>query len=195
MKFQHFEVGNVVINQYGLDSIHVSTNISPIYYLELIENLTFLVKIVEVRTHYVMKARQVEALTSSFREIEKVGYDAGIAFYQELFVKNPELKELFKGDMSQQVEKFMSTVKLVVFSFEPNESGEYLLGADLTIPLLNLGRKHVEHGVSPAMYSPVEDALLATLQKILGDSFTAELKETWSLAYWEVARHMKAELP
>ena len=138
-----------------------------------------------------MKADQVAALKKSFEQIETVGQQAGHYFYNSLLERNPSFKAMFTGDMDLQVEKFLSTLKLMVHSFESSKNGEYHLSADLRLPLKNLGKKHQELGVNSEMYKPVAEALVGSLEKFSGDAFTPELRKAWTDAYWEIADAMK----
>jgi len=138
-----------------------------------------------------MKSDQVTALKKSFEQIETVGQEAGHYFYNSLFEKNPAFKAMFTSDMDLQVEKFLSTLKLMVYSFESSKNGDYHLSADLKLPLRNLGKKHEELGVNSEMYKPVVEALLGSLEKFSGSAFTPELRKAWTDAYWEIADAMK----
>lgn len=142
-----------------------------------------------------MNAGQANSLRNSFKEIEKNGHEAGITFYQELFASNPEYKTLFHHDMHAQVDKFISTLKLIVHSFEDNGNGEFTISDELATPLRNLGKSHVEHGITTEMYAPVGDALLSALEKHLGPLFTEELRSIWLEAYHEIARRMNPAVP
>ena|SRR5688572_2488396 len=138
-----------------------------------------------------MKPDQVDALKKSFVRIEAVGQQAGHFFYDTLFQRNPTFKPMFTNDMDQQVEKFLSTLKLIVYSFEASADGEYHLTDDLKIPLVNLGKKHQQLGVTPDMFKPVAEALLASLEKFSGNAFTDEVRKAWTDAYWELAEAME----
>ncbi|HEU5289869.1 MAG TPA: globin domain-containing protein [Cyclobacteriaceae bacterium] len=137
-----------------------------------------------------MKPDQVAILKKSFASLETVGPLAGHHFYERLFQKNPAFRLLFKNDMSLQIEKFLSTLKLIVYSFEPSADGEYRLADDLRVPLLNLGKDHEQLGVTNDMYKPTAEALLASIEKFLGSGFTPEVRKAWADAYWELAEAM-----
>jgi hemoglobin-like flavoprotein len=139
-----------------------------------------------------MKPKQVDALKKSFVKIETVGQQAGHYFYNTLFEKNPAFKPMFTNNMDLQVEKFLSTLKLIVHSFEVDGKGEYRLTDDLKVPLINLGKKHQQLGVTSEMFQPVAEALLASLEKFLGNEFTPERRKAWTEAYWEIAEAMKS---
>ena len=140
-----------------------------------------------------MKPDQVDALKKSFAHIETVGQQAGHYFYETMFERNPSFKAMFTHDMNLQVEKFLSTLKLIVYSFEATEGGEYHLTDDLRVPLENLGKKHQQIGVTTDMFTPVAEALLASLEKFSGKAFTPELRKAWTDAYWEIAEAMNGK--
>jgi hemoglobin-like flavoprotein len=142
-----------------------------------------------------MKSDQVTALKKSFVQIESVGQQAGHFFYNSLFERNPSFKAMFTTDMTLQVEKFLSTLKLMVYSFEASGNGDYHLTDDLRVPLENLGKKHIQLGVNSEMFKPVAEALLASLEKYSGKTFTPELRKAWTDAFWEVAEAMKIKQP
>jgi hemoglobin-like flavoprotein len=56
----------------------------------------------------------------------------------------------------------------------------------------NLGRRHVGYGVTEAHYRPVGEALIWTLDKGLGEAFTAEVRGAWLSAYTTLAGVMTA---
>ena len=55
----------------------------------------------------------------------------------------------------------------------------------------HLGRSHAGYGVEDKHYDTVGEALLWTLEKGLGDSFTPELKQAWAEVYTVLASTMK----
>lgn len=57
-----------------------------------------------------------------------------------------------------------------------------LLGPDielLTEVLLELGEKHVQYGVKSSHYPTMGQALLKTVEELLGDRFTQDVKDAW----------------
>lgn len=61
-----------------------------------------------------------------------------------------------------------------------------LLAPDLD-PLIeilhDLGTKHAQYGALPAHYSVVGRSLMDTLEKLLKDKFTSEIKTAWARIY------------
>ena len=54
-----------------------------------------------------------------------------------------------------------------------------------------MGRRHVGYGVLDGHYDTVGEALLWTLDQGLGDAFTPEVKEAWTLTYTTITDVMK----
>jgi hemoglobin-like flavoprotein len=55
-----------------------------------------------------------------------------------------------------------------------------------------LGAKHVEYGVTDAMYDQVGDALLATLAEVAAEAWTPVVAEQWTAAYGAISGLMRA---
>ena len=68
-----------------------------------------------------------------------------------------------------------------------------LLGPDielLTTILLELGTKHRNYGVQPSYYPPMGQALLGTLEELLGDKYTPEINDAWVEVYQAMSYDM-----
>ena len=63
--------------------------------------------------------------------------------------------------------------------------------ASLTPVLLKLGQRHAGYGVLDAHYASVGAALLDTLAAGLGEGFTPDVREAWTVMYGHVARTMQ----
>jgi hemoglobin-like flavoprotein len=61
----------------------------------------------------------------------------------------------------------------------------------LVITLEGLARRHVGYGVKDEHYDKVGEALLWTLEKGLGDAFTAQVRDAWAALYVAVAQIMR----
>ncbi|MEM8734872.1 MAG: globin family protein [Planctomycetota bacterium] len=123
-----------------------------------------------------MSPEQVELVQTSWEKVKPIADKAAELFYGKLFEMNPDLQPLFKGDMTEQGKKLMSTISLAVSSLERLD--------DLIPALTNLGAKHaVEYNVPDESYETVGGALLWTLEQGLGDDFTEPTKEAWTLTY------------
>ena len=123
-----------------------------------------------------MTPEQVTLVKESWEKVKPISEQAAELFYGRLFPLDPSLRALFKGDMSEQGKKLMSTITLAVTSLDRLET---------ILPTVQaLGRKHaVEYEVPDSSYATVGEALIWTLGQGLGDDFTEDVKEAWLLTY------------
>ena len=132
-----------------------------------------------------MTPDQVKAIQDSFKLVAPISEQAAALFYGRLFEIAPDVKPLFRGDMTEQGRKLMATLAVVVNGL--NNLGAVLPAASA------LAKRHVSYGVKPAHYTPVGEALLWTLQRGLGAAWTSELAAAWSGAYGVLSEYMIAE--
>lgn len=122
-----------------------------------------------------MNSEQINLVQSSFAEVRPIAVVAADLFYGRLFTLDPSLRALFKGDMAHQGRMLMSMLNAAVGGLTNLET--------LTPVVRQLGARHVNYGVRAEHYATVGSALLWTLEQGLGDKFTAEVHEAWTLAY------------
>ena len=63
-----------------------------------------------------MTPDQVKAIQDSFKLVAPISEQAAALFYGRLFEIAPEVKPLFRGDMTEQGRKLMATLGVVVNS-------------------------------------------------------------------------------
>jgi len=130
-----------------------------------------------------MTPTQVKLVQASFEQVVPIAEQAAAIFYGRLFDIDPELRSMFRTDLSEQGRKLMTMIQTAVNGLD--ELGEI-------VPVVQaLGRRHVQYGVVPADYDSVGEALLWTLEQGLGAAFTPEVKEAWMLTYELLAGAMK----
>src|SRR5262249_32390319 len=66
------------------------------------------------RRSIVMTPDQVESIQASFAKVAPIAETAAGLFYNRLFEIAPEVKPLFRGDMTEQGRKLMKTLTVVV---------------------------------------------------------------------------------
>lgn len=131
-----------------------------------------------------MTPQQVTLVKLSWQQVAPIKETAAELFYGRLFDLDPELKPLFKGDMTGQGRKLMAMINTAVNALDR---------LDEIVPAVqDLGRRHVGYGVKDKDYDTVGAALLWTLEKGLGSSFTPEVKDAWVEVYGILAGAMKA---
>lgn len=130
-----------------------------------------------------MTPQQIEMVQSSWEKVLPIKEAAATLFYTKLFELNSDLEKLFKGDMNEQGAKLMQMIDVAV---------KGLTRLDTIVPAVQkLGQRHVGYGVTDEDYDTVAAALLWTLGEGLGEAFTDDVKEAWTVTYTLLADTMK----
>ena len=122
-----------------------------------------------------MTPEQIKLVQESLAKIATIVDQAGIMFYNRLFELAPQLKTMFPAEMTEQRRKLMATLALAVNGLANLQS---VLPAAAA-----LAKRHIAYGAKPEHCPVVGSALLWTLEKGLGDAWTAETAEAWAAAY------------
>jgi NAD(P)H-flavin reductase/hemoglobin-like flavoprotein len=125
------------------------------------------------------EAGQTEPAHSTIRDtfaaVAKAGDEAAGYFYAWLFLRRPELRELFPPAMDEQRDRlFRALTKIVDSLGTPDQMAAYLA---------QLGRDHRKYHVEPEMYEAVGEALIATLRAFAGPTFSRDAEEIWVQTY------------
>jgi nitric oxide dioxygenase len=130
-------------------------------------------------------SEQVKAIQDSFKLVAPLSEQAAALFYGRLSEIAPDVKPLFRGDMTEQGRKLMATLGAVVRSLDK---------LDAILPAASaLAKRHVGYGVKAQDYTPVGAALLWTLEQGLGNAWTPGLAQAWSGAYALLSDYMIGE--
>lgn len=119
----------------------------------------------------------------SFAKVAPNATAVGSMFYERLFVLDPALRPLFKGDMGEQGRKLMAMIGTAVANLHRLHT--------ILPTVQDLGRRHAGYGVEPSHYQTVAEALLWTLEQGLGGEFTPETRQAWAECYTTVASAMQ----
>ena len=122
-----------------------------------------------------MKPEQVALVKDTWAQVAPIAEQAAELFYGKLFELNPEYRALFKGDMKSQGKMLMSMLNTAVVSLDKLDT--------IVSAVQSLGERHVGYGVVEADYAVVGEALLWTLEQGLGDAYTPEVQEAWTITY------------
>jgi hemoglobin-like flavoprotein len=122
---------------------------------------------------------------NSFAQVKPIADAAAMMFYDELFERDPRLRQLFKNDMAEQRKKLMQMLAVAVEHLNHWETISNAVRA--------LGQRHRGYGVSPADYGTVGGALIATLERGLGAEFTPDVREAWLACIAAIASEMLDE--
>jgi hemoglobin-like flavoprotein len=131
-----------------------------------------------------MTPNQIELVQTSFAKVLPISEQAAAIFYARLFELAPNVRALFKGDMTEQGRKLMAMLRTVVNTLDKPE---------VLVPAAQrLAERHVAYGAQPAHYAVVGTALLDTLAAGLGAAFTPEVRNAWETAYGTLSQVMIA---
>jgi nitric oxide dioxygenase len=122
-----------------------------------------------------MNDSQIKLVQDTFIQVAPIADKAAELFYGRLFEIAPQVKPMFKSDITEQGAKLMKMIGMAVNS---------LTNLDALVPVVeNLAVGHVAYGVKDEHYAIVGEALIWTLEQGLGDAFTEEVKEAWLAVY------------
>ena len=122
-----------------------------------------------------MTPDQITLVQQSFAKVAPIADQAAGMFYDRLFRIAPQLKALFPADTTEQRRKLMATLAIVVAGLSNLES---------ILPAASaLATRHVAYGARAEHYPLVGAALMWTLEKALGDTWTGDVAEAWTAAY------------
>jgi len=132
-----------------------------------------------------MTSDEIDLVQSTFEQVRPISTAAAGMFYGRLFEIAPDVRPLFKGDIAEQGRKLMATLAVVISA---------LHSLPTILPAVSaLAKRHVEYGVKPDHYASVGAALLWTLERGLGASWTPEAAATWTSAYTTLSDFMIGE--
>lgn len=121
------------------------------------------------------------------RKVDNFQEIVGVHLFRKFFELSPEALPVFAfGRDSSKEKEFYKSPKLI------QHAKMYIVALDKAIGLLgpnfellqeilhDLGDKHRRFGVSPQFFKPMGQAIIETLQELLGDKlFTPKIKESW----------------
>jgi len=124
----------------------------------------------------------VARLRESFADISMHGDELPLFFYSDLFIKHPEIRDMFPVSMESQRGHFVDALVKIVSQVENVD--------ELATFLQGLGRDHRKFGALVEHYDAVGSSLLATIRYFSGPDWTPELAADWKEAYELIATVM-----
>ncbi|MBR0683525.1 hemin receptor [Roseomonas eburnea] len=123
-----------------------------------------------------MSPDQTRIVQDTWKQVVPIADTAANLFYDRLFEIDPSTRPLFTAEtLPEQKRKLIVMLNAVVNGLKRPE--EIIPAAEA------LARRHVGYGVTAPQYDSVGAALLWTLEKGLGPSWTAEAQQAWTAAY------------
>lgn len=130
-----------------------------------------------------MTPEQIKLVQVTFDKVRPVAQEAGEMFYLKFFEMDPAVQPLFKGDIKRQGLMLMTALGLVVSNLDRPET--------IAGNIEGLGHRHWGYGVKASDFNVFGAALLWTLEQVLGDQFTPEVRAAWGEAYTVLSLNMK----
>ena len=131
-----------------------------------------------------MRGINVALVQQTWEQVGPIADEAATVFYSRLFELDPSLRSMFRQtDMVEQRRKLMQMITVAVRGLNRFD--------ELMPAMQAMGRRHVGYGVQDHHYDTVGAALLWTLEQGLGDAFTLEARESWTLLYGTLASILK----
>lgn len=125
----------------------------------------------------------VQLIRESYAQVQPHAGEATQFFYAMLFAIAPATRELFAANMEVQRSRFWRALVHIVQNVD--RAGEL-------VPFLHqLGRDHRKFGVLPQYYDAMGTALLTSLARYAGPSWTPQVEKAWRDAYGLIARTMQ----
>jgi len=122
--------------------------------------------------------QQKQLIQETYRQMSVQLMAVGQRFYHHLFRLYPDVRPMFSENVTSQSMKLMQTIGFAV---------SHLNSPDTLQPVIeSLGKRHLGYGVQPQHYTLVGEALLVTLEEMLGSTFTPEARIAWRQLYDEL---------
>lgn len=117
----------------------------------------------------------VARLKENFAHVMMHGDELPLFFYSDLFIKHPEVRDMFPVSMAAQRGHLAEALVRIVGAVDNvDELSGYLEG---------LGRDHRKFGAMVEHYAAVGDSLLTTLEHFSGPAWTPQIAADWKAAY------------
>ena len=126
----------------------------------------------------------VVRLRENFARVAMHGDEVPLFFYSDLFIRHPEVRDLFPISMAAQRGHLVDALVKIVAQVDSVN--------DLTAFLEGLGRDHRKFGAAAEHYDAVGASLLTTLEHFSGPAWTPDLADDWKSAYELIGSVMTA---
>ena len=131
-----------------------------------------------------MTQNEIQSIRASIGLLSGRTEEFAALFYDRLFTIRPDLRLMFRGDMTAQGRKLMDAILVLSASLDRFPA--------LQPTLRHLKARHASYGVQPEHYQVVATALLHTLHNFAGSEFNRTLQQAWANLLHLVSTEMMA---
>ena len=133
-----------------------------------------------------MTRSEVQLVRSSFQALTPQRNRLAGLFFAQLFVREPSLQPVFRGDLRVQGQALAEGLAAIVDSIDRLYP---------IVPALEwLAVQSARRGLTERHYGAVVEAMLAAIRDGLGEAYTAELEQAWRQAAGRVSAVMAPAL-
>ncbi len=115
---------------------------------------------------------QIELVRESWSVLEPQAARFVDVLYEELFSAEPQLRILFEGPMDEQHIKVADAITFAIGHLHDPPA--------LQDELRRLGERHKDYGVKAYHFEAMERTFDRSLERMLGEGYTAETREAWA---------------
>jgi len=129
-----------------------------------------------------MNEQEIKTIRQSLEIMGKRSQALALMFYNRLFRLDPSLRSMFRTEIDVQAEKLMKVLAVLIGSLERFDT--------LRPTLRYMGSCHAGYGVRPEHYRTVVQALLETLEEVVGTRFSEAMRVAWTKVLILVSNEM-----
>ena len=126
--------------------------------------------------------QQIDDIRRSYAIIAPEAERISHLFYEDLFRRDPRLRELFGPELGHQGMAFMTALNAIVRHLDQPEK--------LDRQVAELGAIHAPFHIRPESYRAMEDSLIDTMTYALGEKMTNPVERAWREAFGQVGAAM-----
>jgi hemoglobin-like flavoprotein len=129
-----------------------------------------------------LSEQQIRDIRASYARIKPEAERISHLFYEDLFRREPRLRQLFGPDLGHQPMSFMTALEAIVGHLDNPEALDALVD--------ELGRRHAPLHIRPEAYRAMEDSLIDTMAYALGQHLTNPVERAWRSAFGQIGAAM-----
>jgi len=129
-----------------------------------------------------MTTHQIKLVQQSWEKVKPEMQATGELFYHKLFERAPQIRHLFKEDVTEQAGRLGYMLTYIVSRLDRLDT--------ILEDVQRLAIRHNKYGAEPEHYAIVGECLLATLEEGLAADWNKQLKEAWTSAYGIISNAM-----
>ncbi|QKX56946.1 uncharacterized protein TRUGW13939_04054 [Talaromyces rugulosus] len=129
-----------------------------------------------------MTPEQIKIISQTVPVVQQFGETITTVFYKDMLNAHPELNSVFNST-HQKTGHQAKALAAALYAYAANIENLEALGPALEL----ICQKHASLYITEDQYEIVGTFLLQAMEKVLGDTFTTQVRDAWVSAYWQLA--------